>query len=136
MIVNIESTLKASGIEFIEDNDIYGSTIASSDDGRKFPIVFFEWTAEDEQVYVRLIIVPFIERPGEGFAYDLVEHVLFINEHLPRAKFLLDSDGDLGLAVDIAADEWNPDNLKRSLDMLSQFSEYYYDELESLFTGD
>ncbi len=131
MVVNIEFALKTLDMEFIVDNGIYGSSLASSNDGRKFPIVFFEWTAEDEQVYVRLIIVPFIELPSEGFAYDLVEHVLFINQQLPRAKFLLDSDGDLGLALDIAAEEWSSENLGRALDVLGTFAEYYYDELAS-----
>ncbi|GIW61097.1 MAG: hypothetical protein KatS3mg087_2163 [Patescibacteria group bacterium] len=133
MKINIKETLASLKIDFIElEKDVYGLSIASTDESsRSFPVVLFQWTAGDKQEYIRLMIAPFIERPNEGFAFDLFERVLAINEQLPRAKFLLDSDGDLGLALDIDIEEWRSENLERALDVLGSFADYYYEELES-----
>ncbi|MBN1177919.1 MAG: hypothetical protein JXD18_01825, partial [Anaerolineae bacterium] len=60
---------------------------------------------------------------------NFIEQVLSLNEQLPRAKFLLDSDGDLGLALDIDVEDWGPENLSRALDILGPFADYYYAEL-------
>lgn len=133
-MLNIPSILESLGIDFIDlEDEVYGSTITSAEEGsRKFPIVFYEWTAEDEKNYVRLIISPFIERPSEGWTFDFFEQILDINEQLPRAKFLLDGDGDLGFALDIDVEEWSLENLARALDVLGPFANYCYEKLESL----
>jgi hypothetical protein len=133
MNTDIQAVLQSLGIESVVlEDEVYGSSIASAEeDSHKFPLVFFQWTAENEQSYIRLIIIPFVDRPEEGFPFDVFGWVLSANEQLPQAKFLLDSDGDLGLALDIPAEQWSSENLERALEVLGPFADYYYTELVS-----
>lgn len=134
MQIDLRLSLSQLDIDFIVmENGVLGTTIESrKDDSQAFPMAIYQWTAGNEKDYIRLMITPFIERPEEGYSFDLTYKVLTINHQIPMAKFIFDEDEDLALVLDIDVEEWDQNKLVKALDILGPYADYYFSELESL----
>lgn len=134
MKIDIKTELNNLGINFIElENNVLGTQLESSQkDNQIFPLAIYQWTAGDEREYIRIIMIPFIERPKDGFSFDLVHKILNINHQIPLIKFTLDDDGDLALVLDVDVETWSQKSLVQSFDILGPFADYCFSEIESL----
>ena len=134
MKIDIQAALRAAEIEFVLlDNDVIATNIESEQNlDQVFQLIIYQWTAGNEQDYIRLMITPFLEKPENGYSVDLVYQVLMNNHQLPIARFIFDQDEDLAIAIDINANEWTQEKLMASLGILLPYADHYFSELESL----
>lgn len=134
MSIDLQSLLQTLDIEYtVFDNGMLGVTIGSEDEHAPiFPLVLFTWTGGDGREYVRLMITPFVECPEGGYPPELADTVMIMNDDMPRVKFVFDEDGDLGLVLDLDAEEFSGMALQRDLDLLGAYADYYFPEVSGL----
>ncbi|HEX8069460.1 MAG TPA: YbjN domain-containing protein [Pyrinomonadaceae bacterium] len=94
--------------------------------GRQFGLTIMPVRDDFGDSYVRLIIVPFIERPGGGFSDELCRAVLNLNHTTPMFKFGLDDDGDLELLTDLPQAQLTAASFAAALQALADYAAAHY----------
>ncbi len=84
--------------------------------------------------FVRLVIVPYIQRTVEGYPKDLFERIARMNHNLSIAKFALDADGDLELLIDVSTDQLDLSRFDLAVQPLADYAGLHYSELTSALT--
>lgn len=82
--------------------------------------------------YTRFTIVPFIERPLDGYPTELYDAVAQANHQALGLKFAIDDDGDLELVVDIPRAELNEAEIDHSIQILADHAIVYFPVLKAI----
>jgi hypothetical protein len=122
-------------VEYLETNgwpvERLGEQTARSrftGDARSFP--FFVHT---DSTYLTLLCVPYARLPvEEPRAKALMDRLLHMNRDLNMAKFAVDDDGDVVLAVDYPLADLDESEVRDALDMLSYYANKHWVEVNAL----
>ena len=101
-----------------------------------FPLYVMVLSDMFDDVYVRLGIVPYLDRPQDGYAARLGDLVTQINHDLPALKLAINPDGDLELLLDIPAADTNEARFDAAIQSLADYAGLYYSELANAATGE
>lgn len=108
-----------------------GFTVELPEGGRHaFPLVFLAIDDAFGDRYLRLCIVPFVERPRGGLGAPVFVRLLTANHDLPQARFAVDSDGDVELLLDIPQADLTVVSLERCVQVLTDYAALRYAELQ------
>lgn len=136
MMNDIESYFQHRGWQF---EQIDAQTIASgftsalpSGERHSFPLYAMAIGDMMGDSFMRLVIVPYIERPADGYSSRLMESLSRINHDLPVAKLALDADGDLEMLIDIPATELTQPRFDAALQLLADHAGLYYEQIAAL----
>ena len=81
--------------------------------------------------WIFFLIIPFIVAPTNIICqWRLNRYLLRVNQMMNMAKFYLDSDGDVGLAVELPTENFDYSEFADALNALSYYADKYY--LEAL----
>lgn len=81
--------------------------------------------------YIRLVIVPYIERPAQGYPLSLSESIQHVNHDLSWAKLAMDEDGDMELLLDIRASELDEAQFDTAMQLLADYAGIYFADLSA-----
>ncbi|MBI5536608.1 MAG: YbjN domain-containing protein [Deltaproteobacteria bacterium] len=98
---------------------------------RSFP--FFVHT---DATYLTLLCVPYARLPAEELrAKALMDRLLHLNRELNMAKFAVDDDGDVVLAVDYPLADLDNSEVRDALDVMSFYADKHWEEVSALAAG-
>lgn len=97
-----------------------------------FPLYVMRVQNEFGDEYVRLVIVPYIQQPEDGYSQDLYRRIADLNHDMPMLKFAVDADGDLEFLVDIPADELDEASFNTLVQVLADYAGLRYRDLAKL----
>ena len=89
----------------------------------------YEWEDEPEISHLRFIVLPYVQKPIDGFSEILLEKLLQFNFDMAQVSFLIDSDGDLGLSLDVNTEGLNQKKVDFSLRLLGGYAQLHYETI-------
>ena len=99
-------------------------------DARSFSVLVH---LTDDWIY--FIISPYADKPVDDVcAGRLNHHLLRLNHAMNIAKFSIDSDGDVVLTVELPAQDVDYHQFAESLNALSYYADWYFDDITGLVT--
>lgn len=135
MIEQIKSFLMDHGWEFeqVDECTIATGFTSSLPDGREHSFPLYVMILRDmfEDLYVRLGIVPYVDRPKAGYAANLPSLITQINHDLPELKLAVDPDGDLELLLDMPASQVDQARFDAAIQSVADYAGLYYNEVAS-----
>ncbi len=142
MLDRVERFFDRTGWDYERLGDQFVGTGFSTEleDGSEqpFPLFAIEFGDEYEHLsFLRLSIVPFVERLDGRFPVSFAEEVVLVNHYLPGAKMAFDDDGDLELCIDLPAGDVDDEHLERATQLLGELAALHYPSMKerSAFTA-
>lgn len=133
MLTQIKAFLLSRQWEFeqLDDDAVLTGFTSPLPDGQDHGFPLFIMLMQDVfgDRFVRLVIVPYIQRPVEGYPGVLFERIARMNHNLSGARFALDADGDLELLIDVSADQLDLSRFDSALQLLADYAGLHYSEL-------
>jgi len=133
MIKQIQSYLHNRRWEYQKiDNDTIATGFTSplpNGKDHSFPLYVMTVQGMFGDEFVRLMIVPYIEKPADGYPMSLIESIQYINHNLLMAKLAFDETGDLELMVDLKASHLNQTQFDTAIQLLADYAGIYYSHL-------
>ena len=138
MLTQIKAFLLSRQWEFeqLDDDTVLTGFTSPLPNGQDHGFPLFIMLMQDTfgDRFVRLVIVPYIQRTVEGYPKDLFERIARMNHNLSVAKFALDADGDLELLIDVSTDQLDLSGFDSAVQLLADYAGLHYSELTSAST--
>jgi hypothetical protein len=115
----------------IDDDTIVTGFTSPLPDGKDHGFPLYVMAVEDVfgDPFIRLAIVPYIEKSAEGYPSSLIDSIQHINHNLLMAKFALDESGDLELLIDLQVSQLSESQFGMAIQLLADYAGTYYSDL-------
>lgn len=133
MIEDVITYLQNRQWEFqqLDDNTIatgFSSPLPNGAD-HGFPLFFMVIEDRLQDSYLRLTIVPYVDKPEGGFTGLMTEFICNMNHNIPLAKLAIDEEGDLEFMIDIPKAELTAQKINLSIQLLADYASMYLSDL-------
>lgn len=135
----LTALLEQRGVDFVqlEEGAISFAFQSTLSDGQEQVFSVFALPLENRfgDSYTRFTIVPFLEKPPDGYPTELYDAVAQANHQALGLKFAIDDDGDLELLVDIPREHLDEAEIDHTIQVLADHAGVYYPVLGAIVSN-
>lgn len=139
MLTQVQSFLHSRQWEFqeLDEDTVLTGFTSPLPDGQDHGFPLFIMLVQDTfgDPYVRLVIVPYVEQPPEGYSDDVWLRIAGMNHDMAMLRFAIDADGDLELLVDIPSTQLDQASFNTVMQLLADYAGLRYLDLALHMSG-